>query len=134
MDALSPTGLVAVYVFVVCSNLFPALALIVWELRRKRLAQLRWGWKVAIIIFYVAVGIAAATLFLAGGGESSLGLLIYLGMLGIPLGVLIATRSASQPVTGLCLRCGYDVRGIASGICPECGTAIASSPEAKRSS
>jgi hypothetical protein len=32
---------------------------------------------------------------------------------------------------GLCLACGYDLRGsVGQSVCPECGTAIASKPPA----
>lgn len=49
----------------------------------------------------------------------------------IPFGVIvarIASRSLQQRESrrrrGLCLRCGYDLGGNTSGVCPECGTAV----------
>lgn len=36
---------------------------------------------------------------------------------------LITARAARRSRRGLCTRCAYDLRGIASGVCPECGQA-----------
>ena len=49
----------------------------------------------------------------------------------LPANLCIATvllrrrdrRKASRP--GLCVKCGYDLTGNKSGVCPECGKAIA---------
>jgi hypothetical protein len=30
-------------------------------------------------------------------------------------------RTRERKAKGLCLRCGYDLRGNVSGVCPECG-------------
>lgn len=46
------------------------------------------------------------------------------------IGMLISICSIPKPLLGGCLQCGYDLRGIDSGRCPECGTTIP--PEANR--
>lgn len=35
-----------------------------------------------------------------------------------------AVRYVSRKRRGQCLKCGYDVRGIGGGVCPECGTGV----------
>ena len=35
---------------------------------------------------------------------------------------------AERRSRGLCGRCGYDLTGNVSGVCPECGTAVSSDP------
>jgi hypothetical protein len=44
----------------------------------------------------------------------------------VPLGR--ARRHAKRQRLGLCVACGYDLRGGGGGRCPECGTAIADEP------
>jgi hypothetical protein len=41
-------------------------------------------------------------------------------------GILIGWHG---PPTGSCLKCGYNLTGNASGVCPECGTPVPSKPE-----
>jgi hypothetical protein len=33
-------------------------------------------------------------------------------------------RRRERRAKGLCLRCGYDLHGNVSGVCPECGTSV----------
>ena len=46
------------------------------------------------------------------------------------LGAIVAFTRAEYP-PGHCRTCGYDLTGNVSGVCPECGTAIARSGESK---
>jgi hypothetical protein len=36
-----------------------------------------------------------------------------------------AQRVARRRANGICIRCAYDLTGNTSGVCPECGTAVA---------
>jgi hypothetical protein len=38
------------------------------------------------------------------------------------------TQLRHRPRPGLCLRCGYNLTGNLSGVCPECGAAVVASP------
>ena len=43
----------------------------------------------------------------------------------IPLAILFGPRQIrrlSRRRRGACLRCGYDLRGLTDGLCPECGS------------
>jgi predicted RNA-binding Zn-ribbon protein involved in translation (DUF1610 family) len=46
-------------------------------------------------------------------------------------GVLRVTQGRTQ-ARGMCGRCGYNLTGNVSGVCPECGTPISRSGEARR--
>ena len=51
----------------------------------------------------------------------------------IPQGFWLYRRRKQRPtVPGICRRCAYDLTGNASGICPECGTLVASQAEFSR--
>ena len=41
------------------------------------------------------------------------------------LTVVLFTRNRAQRIDGLCRKCGYDLTGNESGVCPECGTPVA---------
>jgi hypothetical protein len=48
-------------------------------------------------------------------------------VLGVPLAAWLAFRfwrGKARRRKGACLRCGYDLTGNVSGVCPECGTSI----------
>jgi len=50
--------------------------------------------------------------------------------IGLALG-LIALRVRSRRLkTGVCAKCGYDLTGNVSGVCPECGTTLVLAPPA----
>lgn len=56
-------------------------------------------------------------------------LILAAGPLAIVLpGVIRAARGRRRDRAGLCIACGYDLRGSTSGTCPECGTARAAAP------
>ncbi len=44
--------------------------------------------------------------------------------LGYPVGPLVVRFLRRQPKQGWCVRCGYDLTGNESGVCPECGSEI----------
>ena len=46
-----------------------------------------------------------------------------LALPGVVVAVLIASRRPCAPDPGCCCRCGYDLTGNESGVCPECGAA-----------
>lgn len=60
-----------------------------------------------------AAGLAAET------APVRLGLLLT----GAGLGVFLARRATRGWIVGRCLACGYDLKGLAGGVCPECGGA-----------
>lgn len=49
--------------------------------------------------------------------------LIYAALWWLLFTGLVSARSARRTRRGLCTRCAYDLRGISSGVCPECGEA-----------
>jgi len=44
-------------------------------------------------------------------------------------GTILLIRTLRRQRLGLCLGCGYDLRGNRSGVCPECGRAVAPSAD-----
>lgn len=62
-------------------------------------------------------------------GVSSVGLhlglpLLLFGISSLALGFAPLYRQRRRRKGGLCIRCGYNLRGAASGICPECGETL----------
>ena len=58
-------------------------------------------------------------------GILALPVLVVVGVIGAALFHLRrASRDRERQRQGLCVRCTYDLRGIASARCPECGQAI----------
>lgn len=51
--------------------------------------------------------------------------LIYAALWWLLFTGLVSARSARRTRRGLCTRCAYDLRGVPSGVCPECGEAHA---------
>ena len=52
--------------------------------------------------------------------------LTLLGLVSLPFSLLWHRRRRYRERHGLCLKCGYDLRGsVGSSLCPECGDAIA---------
>ena len=49
--------------------------------------------------------------------------LIYGALWWILFAGLISARAARRARRGLCVRCAYDLRGVSSDVCPECGQA-----------
>ncbi len=49
---------------------------------------------------------------------------LAVGLAILPTARLIARR-INRPRAGCCRRCGYDLTGNTSGVCPECGTPVA---------
>lgn len=97
------------------------------------------AWVYLLPIFLVGLGIlyahmaAAASFAQTGqkGREYELAMVtqgpiaaIAAGGVFATIGMLISICSIPKPLLGGCLQCGYDLRGIDSGRCPECGAAI----------
>jgi hypothetical protein len=49
--------------------------------------------------------------------------LIYAALCWLVIAGLVSARAARRARRGLCTRCAYDLRGVTSGVCPECGQA-----------
>ncbi len=49
----------------------------------------------------------------------SIGSLAIAGVVGLVVGVLLQRHPRRAP--GACRQCGYDLTGLAAGVCPECG-------------
>ena len=70
------------------------------------------------------LGVGAATAFAVGGGELrplAAGALALLTAATWYRYIRPAERRLERAAKGLCLRCGYDLTGNISGVCPECG-------------
>ncbi len=48
-------------------------------------------------------------------------------LLGIAVPTVLSLRSRRRYPPGHCVRCGYNLTGNTSGLCPECGTSIETS-------
>jgi hypothetical protein len=104
-------------------------ALVTWPiawmlLRRKEPAPARKGWLATTCILALCFILWPRGL-----------LLLLLTPIAPMLAALIT--AVRLPVVyneaGLCYRCGYDLRGDVSGICPECGTPISTATDMERS-
>ena len=49
---------------------------------------------------------------------------IYALFLAVAIPTLLVCRFWSKPVKSGCCRCGYDLTGNTSGVCPECGVEV----------
>jgi hypothetical protein len=45
---------------------------------------------------------------------------------GLAIASVLVWRGGRKPLEGHCKKCGYNLTGNVSGVCPECGTAISS--------
>ena len=87
---------------------------------------------VVVMLFGIAllevVQEAVGRILPAAVSDAAFGVLVELvtaGLLvtpGVVVAVLLARRRAPRP--GHCRRCGYDLRGNVSGVCPECGAKV----------
>lgn len=96
-------------------------------LARERSSYLRMmGWLTALLVVWIAP--MAYVLVYHGRQYEGVALAVLpLGLLLFITSLLIGTeyaRSGSVPERGHCRRCGYNLHGNVSGICPECGTAL----------
>lgn len=57
--------------------------------------------------------------------------MLYATVVWLIFGGLSLVRRILRRRRGLCLRCGYDLRGAAHSRCPECGDEVAGSPTKK---
>jgi len=58
------------------------------------------------------------------GGLVVVPLWMSLGLVGVPT-VVLWWRDRRRIPPGHCRKCGYNLTGNVSGVCPECGTAVA---------
>jgi uncharacterized paraquat-inducible protein A len=89
--------------------------------------RLIWG------VFILGLAGIAVLLLLRGTADGA-ALSIWVLALIVPLMLIIFLRGMFEAIAegdvkirgalGQCLHCGYDLKGNASGVCPECGTAI----------
>jgi hypothetical protein len=80
-----------------------------------------------IVPFALAAAVYAAVLY--GGLSGWLPSPLMPILIFVPVGILVAVfierplrERRRRGRLGLCLKCGYDLRGNISGVCPECGT------------
>lgn len=52
------------------------------------------------------------------------GIALPVAMLTAAACLAISSREAARRAKGLCAKCGYDLRGVRDGRCPECGRAV----------
>jgi len=80
---------------------------------------------VLILPFYViGVVVVAAKGF---GLQGQFDLAMYAAIAGAGVFIIVLPlrfRSIERPKSGVCKECGYDLKGLAGDVCPECGGAI----------
>lgn len=112
----------------------PLYAFIVWALAfvwRRRIAGFIVALGSALPVLVITLIIAASTEVTTPGAAGSP---LFLTFVPLSYGLIvtsIATFIAMQPrVTAKdpCRKCGYDIVGLESGVCPECGVEINRSP------
>ena len=52
-----------------------------------------------------------------------IGAALWFGLLTLGLWGWRSIRGTNRRLQGACVKCGYDLRGVTGGVCPECGTA-----------
>jgi hypothetical protein len=100
-----------------------------WIRRAALVAALRTGAQACFagVFFGLCLGCFLGGL-LPGGGAVMLGMLLAIA--SVPVGILGGVSTYRQTIEsertrqGLCRRCGYDLRGINTERCPECGTRL----------
>lgn len=87
-------------------------------------AQVRWS----LLGSAAALLMVAAALLLAFGGWVSGPLMGMAPLLAVPVWLVVPAigqarlrRRLIETESQLCTRCGYDLRGVPAGPCPECG-------------
>lgn len=132
---LSLVGTLAGFMFLPSSSNGVMVGLFVGALHGIALLPLSvvllWTKSLARAVAYrLPIGIAASILFaLAGAGSAWVmfgGLLGWLAATGL-VSIMVADEG---PRSGFCARCGYDLTGNVSGVCPECGTRVGSQENA----
>jgi hypothetical protein len=84
----------------------------------------------AITLSAAVVGICALSLLgsatdLMWRGRDVIVLIAFIGIVFGQVAVvlmLVQTCRVEQPDVAYCRRCGYDLAGLTTGVCPECGT------------
>jgi len=128
--APAPWGMVFVLALIVLASISgPAMA--AWYLGRQRKSDRR-----AFLLGLALVNAICLGVFVDVGLRSSAGMFTgFLVLAGLAWAVAMCLGSLSSAAggrlwdryrvfarAGLCVRCGYDLRGTPSGRCPECGT------------
>jgi hypothetical protein len=100
-----------------------------WIRRAALVAALRTGAQACFAGLFMGLCLGCfLSGLLPGGGAVMLGML--LAMASVPVGVFGGITTYKQTIEsertrqGLCPRCGYDLRGINTERCPECGTRL----------
>jgi hypothetical protein len=81
---------------------------------------------VVAVVLSVAIWlvvVAASLLGVIPGGFMPLALFVLIGVACFVLFEWPARQARARRLSGLCPKCGYDLRGNVSGVCPECGSA-----------
>jgi hypothetical protein len=85
----------------------------------------------ALFVLFAVPALGTAAFFFAsekGNSNARFGVLILCGVAAIVTPVLWAAtrlpRKAAVKPKGVCEKCGYNLTGNASGVCPECGTKV----------
>lgn len=84
--------------------------------RREEFAAAAGG----LLVPLVALPVPAVQLFMEARWGAALSLTAMFGAVGLVLWMMLRPG----PEAWRCLKCGYDIHGLESGVCPECGEVL----------
>jgi hypothetical protein len=119
-------GIEAILVVSVPFAIWPAILALIGPLIRWRDEDCGHAYQhvanVTAVVYYSILAVATVVSFVSRNG-ALFWIVVLVGPV-VGVGVAIRLRTAivrSKRDPGACERCGYDLRGNVSGVCPECG-------------